>query len=936
MELQSRINELIRKRFGELNEIQKLSIPIILSGANSLVIAPTGYGKTECALLPILNDITATGGEGIIALYITPLRALNRDIMERISWWCEELGVNCSVRHGDTSQSERLRQSRNPPQLLITTPETLQSILPAKRIGQSLRNVRYVVVDEVHELFESKRGAQLSIALERLLEKRGTDFQRIGLSATVGMPEEVANFLTGGRECRIVKLPLRREMELKVEYPRPSSSDEELSDKLFLEPHALARLRFLNELIETHTSTLAFVNTRQVAETLTSRLIAFRKAQRYAGSVGIHHGSLSKDVRKHTERKFKERGIKGLLATSSLELGIDIGSVDLVVQYMSPRQVSRLIQRVGRSGHRVERMPKGVIIAGDFDDICESVAITQMARESMLENPPMQSNALDVVAHQLCGLVLEYGMVELERAHKLITRAYPFRELPFQELASVAEQLRSEGILHAEGSSVKKGGRILTYYFENLSTIPSESKYFVKNAVTNSNISTLDEAFVASYVEKGSVFITRGVPWKVLDVQDREIIVEPSQDISAAVPDWVGEEIPIPFEVAQRVGGLRRAVKERIERRESVLELEAELHASKDVLRELKEVVQRQMQFPVPDEREILVEVYEDVVIIHVCGGSLANNAMMRCLSSLLSSHFSSSIRGSADPYRIVFQLPGSGKGIVKEMLLKIREDDVTPLLERNISRSSFFNYKFVHIAKAFGLIGKTENITSSRLNRLADYFSKSPIYRETMRELLVDYFDVERCRLLVKKIHAGEIKLREILVPEPTPFGRLGFSKISRAAEFIAPIEPSSEILKAFRKQLLKKTAKFLCTYCNNIFYSPLEKLKRKINCPSCGSSMVACFGTREDWPEKILRKRKQGRSLSERERRGFMEIMKSASLVDAYGKRAAVALSTYGVGADTAARALANMRREEMQFFADLLEAQKNFIRTRRYWQV
>jgi ATP-dependent Lhr-like helicase len=934
MELQNRINELITKRFGELNEIQKLSIPTILSGANCLVIAPTGYGKTECALLPILNGINPVEG-GIIALYITPLRALNRDILERIRWWCEELGVNCAVRHGDTSQSERLRQSKDPPQLLITTPETLQSILTAKRLGQALKNVRYVIVDEVHELFESKRGSQLSIALERVFGKRGVEFQRIGLSATVGNPEEVANFLTGGRDCKIVKLPGGRELDLKVEFPHPVSRDEELSEKLFLEPNALARLRYLNELIESHKSTLAFVNTRQIAETLTSRLIALRKAQKHTGSVGIHHGSLSKDVRKTTERRFKERGIKGLLATSSLELGIDIGAVDLVVQYMSPRQVSRLIQRVGRSGHSIERMPKGVVITGDFDDACESIAIMKRARANQLETFSMQSNALDVVAHQLCGLVQEYGVVELERAHKIIKRAYPFRELAFKDLVSVAEQLRIEGILHSDGVSVSKGARILTYYFENLSTIPSENKYFVKNAVTNSNISTLDEAFVASYVEPNSIFITRGVPWRVLDVRDREILVEPSQDISAAVPDWEGEEIPVPYEVAQSVGELRRKLKEKIEMGENILELSGELNASKDTLKEISGVIEEQMRYSVPDEKEILIEICQDVVTLHVCGGSLVNNALMRCLSSLLSQHFSSSIRGSSDPYRLVFQLPKSGKGVVKEALLKIKEQDIIPLLESNLSKSSFFRYKFVQIAKAFGLLSRSDELGPSRINRLIEHFSNSPVYKETLRELMVDYFDVERCKLVVKGIQKGEIKVKELILPEPTPIGRLGFSKLSRVAELIAPIEPSSEILKAFRKQLLKKNVKFFCTYCGTIFYSKLGDLKKKILCPKCGSSMVVIVGKRE-WLEKIFRKRQQGKELNEMERRGFLEVIRTASLIDAYGKRAAIALSVYGVGTGTAARVLQNMRRDEMQFYADLLEAQKTFIRTKRYWQV
>jgi len=387
--------------------------------------------------------------------------------------------------------------------------------------------------------------------------------------------------------------------------------------------------------------------------------------------------------------------------------------------------------------------------------------------------------------------------------------------------------------------------------------------------------------------------------------------------------------------VAQAVGGLRREIRERLEKGESMLQMEKELHASKEVLGELENVIARQSKSLLPDESEVLVEIFEDMAIIHVCGGSLANNALMRCLSSILSSHFSSSVRGTADPYRVVFQLPGSGKGIVREALLRIREEEVLPLLERNISSSTFFRYKFIQIAKAFGLVGKGESVTPSRVKRLVEYFSKSPIYRETLRELMVDYFDVEKCRLIVRGIHSGEVKVKELLVAEPTPFGRLGFERISRAAEFIAPIEPSSEILKAFRKQLLKKNVRFFCTYCGSVFYSKLGDLKRTIPCSKCGSSMVVVVGKR-DWLEKIFRKRQQGKELDERERKGFLEVMRNASLIDAYGKRAAIALSTYGVGTETATRVLQNMRKDEMQFYADLLEAQKTFIRTKRYWQV
>ncbi len=921
MEFNPRLASLISERFGKFTEIQEKAMPVVAGGANALILAPTGFGKTEAALLPILDKMCGEkDARGITLLYITPLRALNRDMLRRITWWCERLGISHSVRHGDTSQSERARQAARPPQLLITTPETLQAILPAKKIGDALRNVRYVVVDETHELCEDERGAQLSIALERLRGKCAREFQRIGLSATAGSPEIIAKFLCGERKCEIIQTNVARELSLRVECPRPVKKDEELSEKLFLDAPAVARLRLMDELISKHNSTLAFVNTRQIAETLASRLLKLES------SIGVHHGSLAREVRIATEEKFKRGDVKGLIATSSLELGIDIGDIDLVIQYMSPRQVGRLVQRVGRSGHAVERIPKGVIITSDADDVIEAITITRRAHEGKLEETRVHKNALDVLAHQLAGLVMDSGSVKVADAHTIITRAFPFSTLAREQIISVARQLHSERNLwfNAESETLAKSENTRDYYYSNLSTIPSGRKFFVRNAVTNSNVSLLDEAFVASYVEPHSVFITKGVPWKVLDIGEDEIIVEPSEDLTAAVPDWVGEEIPVPFEVAQDVGKLRREIKNK-----KTEEVARAYNASHEAVEKAKQILEKQRV--IPDEKTIFIESCEDIVVIHICGGSLLNNTLGRALSFLLTSKFGQSVRAEIDPYRIILQLPHPVRAEeIKKLLFALKPESVRSLLKQSIASSSLFKYKFLHVARLFGLISRNVKLTIN-IKRVIERMRGSPIYEETMREIMHDYVDVERCEEILREIAHGELNVHFADVDEPTPLGRIGLTKISSASELIAPIEPRSEILKAFKNQILSKRAKFICTYCGKIMYRVLRELPSKITCENCGSSMVALVERRE-------KEKQAGAKEKEREKgkaRVRKEFLRSASLVDAYGRRAVFAMSVYGVGTETAARVLLHVHPSEELLFVDLLEAQKQFIRTRRYWK-
>jgi ATP-dependent Lhr-like helicase len=370
--LNKRILDLFYSRFEDFNDVQRLAIPEILNGKNTLVIAPTGTGKTECALLPILHHLVESKDKGIHALYITPLRALNRDLLNRIEWWCENLEIPVAVRHGDTSSSERAKQSRSPPKFLITTPETLQALFTGKRLREHLKTVKYVIIDELHELLDSKRGVQLALSLERLVNISG-DFQRVALSATIGDPEEAARFIFGNRNYKIISWYKEKKYEIEVLYPKIEKVDEELSKKLGWSPKVSWSVRKIKDILDRNRTAIIFVNTREMAELLVSRF----KNLFPDYPIEIHHSSLSREIRERNEKLLREGILKAIVATSSLELGIDIGHVDVVIQYMSPRQACRLLQRVGRAGHKLKEVSKGVIITLDPDDYAESLAVRE-------------------------------------------------------------------------------------------------------------------------------------------------------------------------------------------------------------------------------------------------------------------------------------------------------------------------------------------------------------------------------------------------------------------------------------------------------------------------------------------------------------------------------------------------------------------------------
>ncbi|MEM4389421.1 MAG: DEAD/DEAH box helicase [Candidatus Micrarchaeia archaeon] len=910
--LSEKMRRLLAKRgFASLTKIQELAIPVVASGKHTLIIAPTGFGKTEAALLPLLERIGAERGVGI--LYITPLRALNRDLLERISWWARELGITLGVRHGDTSAKERAAQAKLPPQLLITTPESLQAMLCAPKMCAHLLRVSAVIVDEVHELFCDKRGAQLALGLERLEAKKMAAglpaFQRVGLSATVGDAAEVSRFLCGARECQIAALPASRALVLRVISPEPTAEDLELAERLFLEPGAVARLRLLDALVRAR-KTLIFVNTRSIAETLASRLL------RLAASIGIHHGSLAREVRVATEQKFKHSELRGLVATSSLELGIDIGDVEGVVQYMSPRQAVRLVQRVGRSGHAVTKTPRGEIIASDADDILEAAAIAKFASVGHLEKARMASGALDVLAHQLAGLALDYGSIGIDAVMAIVSRAGPYATIGRDVVEEVARQLASERLIRFDGGMIEKNASTRAYYYLNLSTIPSERKFRVRNAATNGVVGSLDEGFVAS-LEAGSLFITKGVPWRVLDIAEEEIVVEPAETFEAAIPDWEGEDIPVSREVAAEASRLRRRLVE-----EDIGALAREYSTEPAALERVRGMLLG--QHPLPDDKTILIECVENICVIHIAMGSLANAALAKALAARLTAWFGSSVRCDSDAYRILLQLPKPTKSSrIREVLLGLGE--LRAILDAHLPKTTLFRYKLTHVARAFGLIAENARIGA----RFVDKLSGTPVFKEALREMYTNYLDVETAQQFLRQAREGNIRILALDASELSPLGRLALDRV-RGGELVAPIEPSSEILRAFKAGLLAQNQRFLCTYCGRITWWKLADLPPQPTCPHCWSPLLAPI---ERGDEKIWGKERWKREKEEEKRAG--EIARMASLISAYGRRAAWALATYGVGPETAARALAKLIRDDDVFFAELLEAQKRFIRTKRYWK-
>jgi ATP-dependent Lhr-like helicase len=815
-----------RSRFAAPTPPQSLGWPAIKAGRNTLIIAPTGSGKTLAAFLACLDALwrEPEGGraKGVGVLYVSPLKALNADIarnleapLQQIVALSEEMGAPLrrlvhAVRTGDTPTADRQRMIRRPPDVLITTPESLHLLLTS-RARETLRTVRYVVVDEIHAVCNSKRGVFLSLLLERLSHHRGEGFTRIGLSATQRPLEEVARFLGGrrrrsgrggeavyeARPVEIVDAGQRRELDLMVSFPGenvgPGSSVwPGIEDRIAAE-------------VEAHQSTIVFANNRRVVERLATAL-QDRADERAAvmDDVGTaaeaprvrpHHGSLSLERRQETEAQLKRGELRAVVATASLELGIDLAAIELVCQVESPGGVARALQRVGRAGHVVGGISRGRLFAKTKGDLLEMAALVRAMLARDIEHLRVPMNCLDVLAQQIvaCVAVEAWSAVEL---FDLVRQSYAYRELSAEAFESVLRLVsgrfgietfrdlkpriswdRVHNMLHSLPGTAQLalvGG----------GTIPDTGQYPLYLGVDGPRLGELDEEFVHER-RVGETFRLGQATWRIESIETQKVVVVPAEGHSALMPFWRGEATGRSPELGEAVGRLAREIVERGEGAVDWLTRECRLDGS--AARTLTKYVGRQKLFAgvVPDDRTVLVEAFldevgETVVAVLTALGSKLNHALKLIILARLRDRLAIDVAGLHSDDGILFRLPGMDDPRL-DLFDGLSVAEAENLLRDALGESPLFGLRFRQNAARALLMprpdpGKRTPLWLQRLRardllQAVRRYPDFPLVIETYRECLDDDLDLPRLRATIAAIERGEIRVVERKGETSSPF---------------------------------------------------------------------------------------------------------------------------------------------------------------------
>ena len=908
-ETEQLIIENFRKEgFEYLTTIQQKALPVIARRVNCLLVAPTGSGKTEAAVLPVFTMLAHEKGSAgrIRAIYITPLRALNNDVMRRVIRYAQSEGLRIEIRHGDTTTLERKKIVENPPDVLITTPESLAVVLTSDKMLAALKGLQWVIVDEVHELVSNERGAHLSISLERLQAASSQHVARIGLSATVGNLKQAAQFVSGaGRKRAVLVDSARRGYDIDVRFVKGSLNNV---------------AHFVTEYVKSNKvegSILLFTNTRDEAEYLGTILKNQSEIK-----VDVHHGSLSKEMREETEHTLRSGSAGIVVCTSSLELGLDIGSVDLVIHYGSPRQVSKLMQRIGRSRHNRRSFAKGLVVTNNPDDEIEALAIIRRMKKGSIEEQKMHEGALDVMAHHLVGLAMQTGdPVKMDEAYNLVTRAHPFRNVSLFDVESCLDILASHNVIKydRENRTYVRKIKAYKYYFENLSMIPHVLKFEVIDSISKRRIGTLDQQFVGDYGEKGNVFVLKGSQWRILSVDEGRMVVnvEPLRGAAINIPYWVGEMIPVDIKTAEEVGIIRnQAAGGSIKLSTAIMQ---------DTAKSLKVI---------PDSENIVVESYSsrNMLMIHSVFGSKVNNTLASLLSTILSSQLGYIVESRSDAYRIM--LTSSARMTQGRLEATLKDVyDLEPVIIAALTGTHNINWKVWMVAKRFGMISREAVYDKKVARMIYDRYSKTPVSAESIRELMHDKYEMAQTQQVLDSIKAGTIKIHWV---EVTEFSDLAKTIIEHSGKMagMTPLSVEKGVIELVKERLDKTKHRLVCIRCGKWErVMETKDVPEEVSCPSCRSRLVTATFWSDDEMSRIIRTRLAGGKLTPEQNHKFERAWKVASLVNNFGKKALIVLAGHGVGADTAARILRNYVDDE-QVYRSIYEAERQYVITRGFW--
>lgn len=828
--------------FDDFTLAQKQAIPEIHKQNNILISSPTGSGKTLTAFLSIISELTTLADKGeledkVYCIYISPLKALDNDIernldiplkeIEKIAG--KDLGIRKAVRTGDTTQYQRQKMLKKPPHILITTPETLSILLVAPKFRLKLANVKYVIIDEIHSLAENKRGVHLSLSLERLQALVG-GFTRIGLSATVSPLKNVARFLVGNeygveRNCIIVDVNYLKELDLEVMCP---VSDIVIADN---EDTRLAMYDLVDDLIQEHETTLIFTNTRSGTESFVYNLKKMYPNHYNSNNLMAHHSSLSKEVRLRTEENLKKGNLRAVVSSTSLELGIDIGYIDLVILINSPKSVSRALQRIGRSGHKLHEKSKGRIIVTDRDDLVECSVIVKDAKEGKIDRIQIPENSLDVLSQHIYGMAIENPW-DIDYAFDIIKKSYCFRNLERDDYEDVLSYLAGEyveleeryvypkiWIDYDKNTFGKRGKLARMLYSTNIGTIPDRSGVLVK--CNGEVVGKVEEDFYEK-LKKGDTFVLGGTTFRFNYGRGMVINVSPASG-PPTIPRWFSEQLPLSYDLALDIQRFRANIETKLQyskSKEDVINYINEyLYVDDFAANAIYEYFNEQYVYAVvPSYKKLLIEYYKGYgnrrfVVFHSLFGRRVNDALSRAVAYIVSRNYNVNVTISISDNGFYLSAD-EGKIGALESFKKLTSENFRNILIQSINKTEILSHRFRDCAgrslmtlRHYKGHTKTTGRQQVRSKILLKYVQEMdqnfPILKEARRESIEEYMDVENALKVIKAIENQEMEIKTTNTVIPSPFA---FNLVSQGYLDVLNNNDKAQYVKRMHKAILEK----------------------------------------------------------------------------------------------------------------------------------